>query len=530
MNYRNNALREYLSPAILVILGLLSSGPSFAGTSIQHSRLVTYASDVAPILNAKCVSCHHANSVAPFSLLNYKQASQHAGTIAAVTESRYMPPWRADDPGLFAHAQVLNKSQIAILQKWEKEGAPEGNVNKIPVAPVYSSAWPLGTPDLVVAPKHSYHVGASGNDVYRCFVIPTHLGHDQFISAIDVRPGCPRVVHHVIAYLDTTGTARKLEQASHDGQPGYTSFGGPGFPASGALGGWVPGFQPHSAPSGVGILLPKDADIVLQVHYHRDGRPETDKTEVALYFQHGPVKQKMDYLPLLNPFLSIPAGDSNYTTSASVTVPINITIYTIQPHMHWLGKSMTVTATLPNGNDVTLLNVPHYSFNWQMQYAYKKPMKMPAGTRITLTAHYDNSAGNIRNPNSPPKHVWWGEQTTDEMCIAFIGFTADSENLLKNEPVHAQPIVRGAVLNSIASCAMQSFDTKHTGFVGPKGLKSFVVDMGRLEGVPTSATDPTKSVDLMLKFFDTTHQGGLNEAELVRAMSIAAAYNSAKKS
>ncbi len=530
MNQIILAFRKQFSIAVLASLGIAVVMPSFAETSIHHSRLVTYASDVAPILNAKCVSCHHANSVAPFSLLNYTQASQHAGTIAAVTESRYMPPWRADDPGLFAHAQVLSKSQIAILQKWYKEGAPEGNVKKIPAAPAYSSAWPLGTPDLVLAPSRSYHLGASGSDVYRCFVIPTHLGHDQFISAIDVRPGCPRVVHHVIAYLDTTGTARKLEAATHDGQPGYTSFGGPGFAASGALGGWVPGFQPHSAPPGVGILLPKDADIVLQVHYHRDGRPETDKTEIALYFQRGPVKKKMNYLPVLNPFLSIPAGDSNYTTSASITVPMNMTIYTIQPHMHWLGKSISVTASLPNGNDVTLLNVPRYSFNWQMQYAYKKPIHLPSGTKITLIAHYDNSDGNVRNTNSPPKHVWWGEQTTDEMCIVFIGFTADSENLLNNEPVHSQRIVHTAVLKSIAGCAMQSFDTKHTGYLGPKGLNKFVVDMGRLEGTPTTGISPDKSVDLMLKFFDTTHHGGLNEAELVRAMSIATSYNTKPKS
>ncbi len=284
--------------------------------------------------------------------------------------------------------------------------------------PIFSWNRPAPTP-----------LARKGWDVYRCYVLPTNFTEDRYVSTIDVQPGNRAVVHHVIAYLDTSGRARALAAKSSDGSPGYSNFGGIGFLPAGMLGGWAPGALPHRLPADTGILLPKGADVVLEVHYHRDGKPETDQTKVALYFNNGVVDRPLHLFPLVDLGLHIPPGEKNYEAKASVPVFFDSTLLTIFPHMHLLGRQMTVTATLPDGTKKPLIDVPDWDFNWQGFYAYKQPVHLPAGSRIDLVARYDNSADNPRNPSNPPKVVTWGEQTTDEMCLAFLGFTVDAEHI-----------------------------------------------------------------------------------------------------
>lgn len=424
-----------LALAATVAFAALAAPPHHAATR-HHAAgakavpTVTYAKDIALILYQNCASCHHAGQVAPFSLTSYADAKPRAAFLAAVTQSRYMPPWKADHSVAFADQRGLTDAQIALIQKWSAEGAPLGNPKELPPAPRFTSDWTLGQPDAVFQMPAPYHLAASGQDVYRCFVIPTHFAADRWVTAMQVRPGNPRVVHHTLVYLDLSGKAHELESQSHDGQPGYTSFGGVGFRAAGALGGWAPGNEPHPLPPGVGILLPKGADIVLQVHYHKDGKPETDLTRLGLYFAKGPVDKPLHIKMLAAP-LWIPAGDAHYVTQSQLTVPANVTLLEIMPHMHLLGRSMTVTAQFPTGETQSLIHVPNWDFNWQTTYVYQHPIVLPRGTVVHLTASYDNSAANPRNPNNPPKLVTWGEQTTDEMCIAFLFYTVNAEHLAK---------------------------------------------------------------------------------------------------
>jgi mono/diheme cytochrome c family protein len=427
------ALAAALPMALAVHSAARGSAPPHGASRTGKSTRLTYARDVATIIRNNCATCHRPGEVAPFSLLDYQDIKKRARQIALVTKSRYMPPWKADSHGEFVDERRLTEEQIATLSAWANAGTPEGDPRELPPPPKLPSTWNgwhLGPPDLVTGMPVSYKLGADGADVYRCFVIPTDGKEDRYISALEVHPGNRRIVHHVIAYLDTSGTARKL--AAADPGPGYTSTGGgPGFLPSGFLGGWAPGNEPHRLPDGIGNSLPKGADIVLEVHYHKSGKPETDQTKIGIYYAKGPVSKRIRILPVLNPFFKIPAGAPDQVVNASMPVFKNMTILAITPHMHLLGRSMAVFATLPDKTTRPLIRVPEWDFNWQITYGYKEPVKLPGGSTVSLVAHYDNSPRNPRNPNTSPRDVTWGEQTTDEMCIAFLSYTLDSEDLLE---------------------------------------------------------------------------------------------------
>jgi hypothetical protein len=407
---------------------VLGGRPSATADDAAKEHL-TFNKEIAPIVFQECASCHRPGEVAPFSLLCYEDVKKRAPQIALVTHSRLMPPWQADSHGEFQNERRLTDEQIRKIRQWVDEGAPEGSGDAAPKPPKFAEGWQLGQPDAVFEPEESFSVPADGPDLYRCFVIPTRYGEDRYVSAVEVRPGNRSVVHHVLVFLDTSGAARKLDAA--DPGPGYTHFGGVGFLPTGGLGGWAPGNIPALLPKGVGTLLPKDADIVLQVHYHKTGKPEADRTKIGVYFSKGPVDKRVRVAPVLHRALQIPAGDSNYVVEAGMPVPADVTVLGVTPHMHLLGREMTVTAALPDGTQKPLVRVPDWNFNWQTTYSFQEPRKLPKGSRIHLVARYDNSENNPRNPNHPPRLVTWGEQTTDEMCIAFVAYTVDAEQLTK---------------------------------------------------------------------------------------------------
>ncbi len=430
----------WLMMAALIILPfgigvtLLWSSPVAADSRSGRSPArVTYARDVAPILQKNCMSCHRPGEVAPFSLTGYEDARKRAKQIAVVTKSRVMPPWKAESNGEFHDEMKLTESEIATLSAWAENGAPMGNPKELPPNPKFSSGWHLGEPDVVFDIGGDYELPAEGSDVYRNFVIPTSFPEDRWISAMEVRPGNRAVVHHVLVFTDTSGTARKLD--AKDPGPGYSTFGGVGFLPAGGLGGWAPGNLPRHLPDGVGSLLPKGADLVLQVHYNMSGKPEKDRTKIGLHFARKPVDKHLRIFPLIAPFLRIPPGDKNHVVEASFPVPMAVQVLQVTPHMHLLGREMTVTATLPDRTQKRIVYVPDWDFNWQNTYSFKEPLNLPAGAWLKLRARYDNSEENPRNPSRPPKLVTWGEKTTDEMCIAFIAYTVNAESLTKGRSV-----------------------------------------------------------------------------------------------
>jgi hypothetical protein len=361
---------------------------------------VTFNRHIAPIVFTNCSPCHRTGEVAPFALLNYDDTKKRAKQIALVTQSRYMPPWKADEGReKFHDARRLSNQEIGLIQQWARDGAPQGDAKDLPPTPKFSTGWGLGEPDAVFEPANEYSLAAEGDDVYRCFVLPTNYAEDRYLSAYEIRSGNRKIVHHVIAFLDTQGRARKLDEA--DAGPGYTSFGGVGFNPSGTLGGWAPGISPQRLPQGVGILLPKGADIVLQVHYHKSGKPEIDRTKIGVYFAKEPIDKQLRVAPIANPGIRIPAGNKNYQARASMTSPADISVLQVTPHMHLLGRDIAVNATLPDKSQQKVVRVPDWDFNWQTTYTLRQPIKLPAGSRVEVEAHYDNSEENINNPNTP---------------------------------------------------------------------------------------------------------------------------------
>ena len=234
----------------------------------------TYTKDVAPILSQKCLNCHRRHQIGPFPLETYEQARKRARDIATVAADRLMPPWKPE-PGVgpkLKHDQSLSTAEIATLEAWAEAGAPKGDPKDMPPPPRFAEGWKLGPPDLILEPSEDFPFAADAPDTYRCFVIPTNLVKDTFVSAIDFRPSNPRIVHHINAFLDTTGDARKRDLAEPG--PGYTSFSGPGIVTYEELSFWAAGHVPYQLPPGVGQRIPRQSDVILQVHYHATGKPE----------------------------------------------------------------------------------------------------------------------------------------------------------------------------------------------------------------------------------------------------------------
>ncbi len=405
---------------------------------------VTYSRDVAPILFANCVICHRDGEIGPFPLISYEDAAKRAQQLARVAERRLMPPWNpAQIHGEFQQQRTLSDAQIETLKRWASTGRVAGDPKDLPIVPQFDSGWRMGSPDLIVEMPDTFEVPADGPDIYQNFVIPVDVPEDKMVAGIQFVPGNASVVHHCLLYLDSNGQARKLDAKSPE--PGYATFGGPGFLPTGAIGGWSPGTSPHRLPAGYGRPLKKGSDVVMQIHYHPSGKVERDRSKVAIYFADNP-QHAVHGIWVSTHDHDIPPGESDYRLEASFTLPCDVTMFGVIPHMHLLGHTMQAVAVLPDGSRKELVDIPRWDFNWQDDYRFAKPLTLPAGTRLEVKASYDNSADNPSNPNSPPQRVTWGEETTDEMFYCF--FLVAPE-----DPEQLHPLIRDVMMAEIASRA-----------------------------------------------------------------------------
>jgi hypothetical protein len=383
----------------------------------------TFNREIVRIFQQNCQSCHRPGDIAPFSLLTYNDAAARADEIKYMTQTRRMPPWKAAEGcGDFAGSKAMPAQDIALIAAWADAGAPEGNASDLPPALTFSEAWTLGTPELTLSMSKTF-TPPPDRDEYRCFSLPTNATEDLWVSAIDFRPGDRGTVHHIVPYLDVTGASAKLDK---DGS-GYQCFGGPLVDDQQVIGGWSPGARATPLPKGTAVRIPKGSRVIMQVHYHPHfGKVGPDRTEIGLYTAKEEVKKRMHYGFAANTDLFIPAGAADQRVDAFVPLPQDIEVVSIYPHMHLLGKRMSIEAILPDGSKVCMINVPNYEFNWQGAYVYRTPLTLPRGSQIHIEAHYDNSAQNLNNPYNPPRDVRWGEASTDEMCVAMVGFTTPS--------------------------------------------------------------------------------------------------------
>ena len=247
---------------------------------------VTYARDIAPILQKSCVGCHRDGGGAPFVLTDYASTSRKAGTILRVVEDRFMPPWHAigGDVALVGDRR-LREEEIALFKTWQDAGRPEGDPKDLPPPHQYPEGWTLGEPDLILTMDQAYELPAEGPDIYRNFVLPTSLPAGKYLKAIEFRPSSPEVVHHALFSVDTKGRAREVDAA--DTEPGFAEMPvGEGTGRS--IGGWVPGASPFPLPEGLAHHLPAHSDVVIQAHFHLTGKPEREQSQIGFYFGDKP--------------------------------------------------------------------------------------------------------------------------------------------------------------------------------------------------------------------------------------------------
>jgi uncharacterized protein (TIGR03437 family) len=391
------------------------------------AQSVTYSEQIAPIVYNNCTKCHRTGQVTPFTLMSYSDVKQHAPTIAIVTQTHYMPPWKPETGWMqFRDQRSLTAQQISLIQQWVAAGMPQGDPSQEPPLPTFTDGWQLGTPDLVLTMPKAFSVSPDGPDIYRNFVLHTGLTTEKWIGAIELKPSARGAVHHVLFFSDTTGQASAMD--GQDGQPGFPGFGtiftieAAGDPANalaGGLGGWVPGTTPEFLPSGIAYHLAANADLVLQTHFHPDGKNETEQTTIGLYFAPVPARtitqiQAPAFFGIQS-HIDIPAGVNNYLVRGSFTLPVDVDAFSVSAHSHYLGKGTRMTATLPTGEVKILLSIKDWDFNWQDTYIYSNLVTLPRGTRIDGELVYDNSADNPANPFNPPQEVKWGENSTNEM-------------------------------------------------------------------------------------------------------------------
>ena len=382
----------------------------------EPTREVTYSRDVAPILQARCQSCHRAGQIGPFALASYRDAKRWSASIAEVIDDGRMPPWHADPrSGHFANDRSLAPADKATLLAWLDGSMPEGDPADLPVPARFPDDWGIGEPDAVFAMSKPADVKAEGVMKYQWHRIPTHFAEDKWVKALEVRPGDRRVVHHILIFV-----------AQGDDGPMPDEVRG------NQLAGYVPGDEPTVFPDGMGKRIPAGADLLFQVHYTPIGKATTDQSAIALVFADGPQSHEVHTRGIATRALRIPPGEANYQApKASMTFPVDATLLSMWPHMHVRGKDFRFTAVYPDGREEVLLSVPRYDFNWQTCYTLEEPKALPAGSRIECVAHFDNSAGNPNNPD-PSAEVRFGPQTTDEMMIGYIDFILDDTGQVKS--------------------------------------------------------------------------------------------------
>ncbi len=394
---------------------------------LENAQSITWASNIAPIFYNNCTKCHHTDGIAPFSLVDYNDAFQQAENIKSDVNIKKMPPWSPDPTYTrLAYERLLTPAEISLITDWVNDGAPMGDTTLAPVKPVYTNGSQLGTPSLsLTIPTFTVPVNQT-TDIYQCFAIPSNLVTDQFITAMEIVPGNPSIVHHVLVYQDTTGICAALDSASPG--PGYLNFGGVGTNKAILIGGWVPGASPSFMPANFGIKIFKNAYIVLQIHYPAGDNGRSDSTKINLLLANS-ISRQVSMAPILNYFtninapLSIPA-DSIITFNEHYQLPnIDISALSVAPHNHLIGQKWLSYGITPVNDTIPFIRINNWDFHWQGFYNFRNIMKIPAQTTLWAYCTYNNTSSNLNNPNTPPITVNAGDFTTDEMMLVYFSYT-----------------------------------------------------------------------------------------------------------
>jgi hypothetical protein len=385
------------------------------GLRAEHAK-ISYAKDIAPVLEAKCVVCHQEGGIGPFAMSEYAIVKQFAPMIRESLRTDTMPPWHPDPlVGKFKHDASLTGDQVRMLVHWIEAGAPRGE-GADPLAAVKHTApeWPLGKPDLVLEIP-SYKLPPSGEIQYQYPTAPNTLSEGRWVKAATLMPGDRRGVHHILAgYIPGVPLAGPASASQWEANYGEYAVGGESF----------------QVPQGMGIFLPPGGHMGFQMHYTPYGKEAVDNSKMALYFYpEGETPERiMRHTVIADNFIELPPNTDRHKEIAYLTFPKEAKLYSVFLHTHYRGQAGRLDMILPDGTKRELINLPRYDFNWQRTYDFVEPIVVPAGAKLVATYFYDNSVRNASNP-APDEKVIWGDQSWEEMHYTSIYYEWTDEKV-----------------------------------------------------------------------------------------------------
>ncbi|MFT6620176.1 MAG: mono/diheme cytochrome c family protein [Limisphaerales bacterium] len=376
---------------------------------------ITYHNRISRIVQGNCLECHRKGGVGPFSLATYQDVVGNAAMMRSVVGDGLMPPWfAAPIPGgehTWANDRSLSDEDKHDLLAWLKSDKPAGDPTDAPLLREFSTDWNIGKPDAIFALPRKVSVKASGQMPYVNLMVKTDFKEDRWVTATEIKPTFAEVVHHVLVFVipkEAAGDRKRRDRNRNREDRGF-------------LAAYVPGNTYRVWGNGMAKHLPAGATLHFQVHYTPTGRAVRDQTELGLNFAGKPPVNIVRIASLSNHKISIPPRAANHSESKRLYIANDVEIVSFLPHMHLRGKAFRYDLLDPDGQRSTLLDVPEYDFNWQLQYRYTKPRLIKGGSTIEAIAWYDNSANNPANPN-PNQTVRWGDQTDEEMLVGYVEF------------------------------------------------------------------------------------------------------------
>jgi hypothetical protein len=380
---------------------------------LEDSGVASYRNEIAPLLQAKCVTCHRPGEIGSWAITNHATVQAKSAAIRANVLESLMPPWHADPAhGKFENDFSLTPQQQARLIAWLDAGAPrEAGTDPLETVPPSAGLWPMGQPNVVLKIS-TRQIQATGQMPYAYVTVNNPLKTNAWLRAAVIRPGNRAVVHHALIFYIKAGSPSQMAAdflAIQGGLNGYYA-------------GYVPGMDQREYPAGTAKYLPAGGALVFQMHYTPNGKSTTDATEMGLYLSPTPPAMELKTGAASSTAIDIPAGERNHRMVAERSFDKAVDIHELSPHMHFRGDSMRFEAFLPDGSSQILLNVPKYDFNWQALYRLSQPVRLPAGSRIRISGGFDNSRWNPFNPDAKSR-VRFGEQTDDEMFIGYVNYS-----------------------------------------------------------------------------------------------------------
>lgn len=337
------------------------------------------------------------------SLLTYQTARPWAKSIAKAVRTGEMPPWSGESEKRHWKNDIsLTDSEVETILEWVEQGARRGNPDDLPPAPRFSDGWTLGEPDYVIE-LSPVDVPAAGEDLFPQEWIDLDIEEEHWVRAIEYMPGDRRATHHFQATYN-----------NNSAELGTTSANNIGI-----LGIWTAGMPPYVFPDGMGRIIAPGTRVLIDSHYHPFGEATTDATKIGLYFGEGELKHQVMTIPVANTGIRIPPGAPNHAEKAFYKFDRDMQILAFSPHMHVRGKAMRYDLTHPDGTTEILLDVPNYNYNWQWLYYPTEPIQVPAGSRVDVTAVWDNSENNPDNPDPSQEIIYRGD-VFNEMFVGFM--------------------------------------------------------------------------------------------------------------